>query len=92
LVGATIVALAVRVPSASAASHKAFHVEKTCASNFVCTVQSSSFKAIPAGTDITCTYNGAGTGRLTQFDLAVDATFDGSTWSWDGTYWSGGGA
>jgi len=92
VVGATIAALAVLVPSASAASYKAFPVEKTRANDFLRIVQSSSFRAIPAGTDITYTYNCAGTGRLTQFHLAVDVTFDGSTWSWDGTHWSRGGA
>jgi hypothetical protein len=127
VVGATVALLAILVPSASAASQKAFHLSKTCESNFLCTVQSSDFKAIPAGTDITylygadptlayptitirngsttgvcdwaqpgpvvlakCTF-GTGTGRLAAFHLAVDVTFDGSTWFWDGTYWFGGG-
>jgi hypothetical protein len=36
-----------------------------------------------------CTF-GTGTGRLTQFHLAVDVTFDGTTWFWDGQYWFGG--
>ncbi len=35
---------------------KEFALTKTCASDFLCTVQSSSFKAIPAGTDITYLY------------------------------------
>ncbi len=35
---------------------KGFALTKKCASNFLCTVQSSSFKAIPAGTDITYLY------------------------------------
>jgi hypothetical protein len=37
-----------------------------------------------------CTF-GTGTGRLTQFSLAVDVTFDGTYWYWDGWYWFGGG-
>jgi hypothetical protein len=37
-----------------------------------------------------CTF-GTGTGRLTQFNLAVDVTFDGIYWHWDGTYWFGNG-
>lgn len=37
-----------------------------------------------------CTF-GTGTGRLTQFHLAVDVTFDGTYWFWDGTYWFGNG-
>jgi hypothetical protein len=32
----------------------------------------------------------AGTGRLTQFHLDVEVTFDGSLWYWDGWYWFGG--
>jgi hypothetical protein len=42
-----------------------------------------------------CTF-GTGTGRLTQFNLAVDVTVTGvpgsplSVWHWDGTYWFGG--
>jgi len=37
-----------------------------------------------------CTF-GTGTGRLTQFHLAVDVTFDGTLWYWDGIYWMGNG-
>ena len=112
--------------SASASSQKPFHLKKTCVSNVLCTVVTSSFKAIPGGTDITyvnapdgiayptievrngsttgvCNWNqpagpvlakctfGTGTGRLTQFHLAVDVTFNGTYWFWDGTYWMGGG-
>lgn len=111
----------------SAASPKAFHLNKTCVSSSLCTIVSSDFKAIPAGTDITytvtgdgsnglayptivvrngsttgvCNWNqppgpvlakctfGTGTGRLTQFHLAVDVTSDGTYWFWDGTYWFG---
>jgi hypothetical protein len=141
VVGATIVALAAIVPSASAASPKAFHLEKTCGDYFLCTVQWSNFDAIPKDTDVTYTYDstfytggdgvnpaagwdglawpslevrngsttgvcdwthpsgdvlavctfGTGTGRLTQFHLSVDVSFDGTTWFWDGTYWFGGG-
>ena len=112
--------------SAAGSSQKSFHLMKTCVSNVLCTVVSSSFKAIPGGTDITyvnapgglayptivvrngsttgvCNWNqppgpvlakctfGTGSGRLTQFDLAVDVTFNGTYWFWDGTYWMGGG-
>lgn len=31
----------------------------------------------------------AGTGRLTQFHLDADVTFDGTLWYWDGWYWFG---
>jgi hypothetical protein len=33
----------------------------------------------------TCTLT-SGTGRLTQFNLDVDVTFDGTLWYWDGWY------
>jgi len=39
VVAATILAFSVLAPSVSAASPKAFHLEKTCASDFLCTVQ-----------------------------------------------------
>jgi len=54
----TIVALTVLAPVASAGTHKDFHLDKTCAEDsseplgYVCTVQHSDFKWIPAGTDI----------------------------------------
>lgn len=57
VVAAAILALTIAVPSASAASQKAFHLEKTCVVLSPvadqCEVTSSSFKAIPVGTLIT---------------------------------------
>jgi hypothetical protein len=57
VMGATVMALAALVPSVSAASQKAFHLEKTCVEvssvENQCTVTYSSFKAIPVGTLIT---------------------------------------
>jgi hypothetical protein len=53
-----IVVLTVLAPVASAGSHKAFHLDKTCSEDlseplgYFCTVQHSDFKWIPAGTDI----------------------------------------
>jgi hypothetical protein len=76
VVVATIVALTVLVPSASAASSKDFHLDKTCVSNFLCTVVSSEFKAIPAGTDITYTVNGDGSDGLAFPTIVVS---NGST-------------
>lgn len=63
VVGA-IVALTVVVPSASAAPHKAFHLEKACVDDFTCTVLWSTFAAMPQGTEITYTYNGGGSDGL----------------------------
>jgi len=126
VVATALLALAVLVPTVSAASPKAFHLTKTCASDVLCTVVTDTFRAIPTGTDVTytwasasiayptiavsngsttgvCDWNqptgpvrakctfGTGTGRLTQFSLAVDVTFDGTYWYWDGWYWFGGG-
>lgn len=123
---ATSVALMALAPAASAGSEQAFHLDKNCAEDvseplgYICTVQHSDFKWIPAGTDIrylsqagnvvharieirngstegACTWSsdvdaicvfGAGTGRLTQFNLevVVTASADQSIWYWDGTY------
>ena len=58
VVGATIALLAIPVASVSAASPKAFHLDKTCAADsseplgYVCTVQHSDFKWFPAGTEV----------------------------------------
>jgi hypothetical protein len=50
--GATLVLTTLAVPVA-ASSDKVFHLDKTCESGVLCTVVSSEFKPIPAGTDIT---------------------------------------
>jgi hypothetical protein len=52
VVGATIALLAVLVPSVAASSQKAFHLEKVCDTATHCVVTSSSFGAIPVGTEI----------------------------------------
>jgi hypothetical protein len=58
VVAATVLALTVLVPSASAASPKAFHLDKTCAADsseplgYVCTVQHADFKWFPTGTKV----------------------------------------
>ena len=51
-VSTTILALGVLVPSASAASQKPFHLEKVCDTATHCVVTASTFKPIPAGTEI----------------------------------------
>jgi hypothetical protein len=53
VIGAAILALGGLASSVSAASPKEFHLDKTCTSDVLCTIQSSDFPAIPAGTDIT---------------------------------------
>jgi len=58
IVTGTIVVLAALAPVASAGSQQGFHLDKTCAEDlseplgYICTVQHSDFKWIPAGTDI----------------------------------------
>jgi hypothetical protein len=56
VVVATMLALSVLAPSVSAASHKEFHLTKTCSSDVLCTLVSDTFKAIPPGTDVTYTW------------------------------------
>lgn len=67
MVAGALVALSLGAGVASADgghSPKDFHLTKTCVSNFLCTVQTDSFKWIPGGTDITYTYNGDGSDGL----------------------------
>ena len=58
LLAATVLALTVLIPSASAASPKSFHLDKTCGPDsseplgFVCTIQHSDFAWFPAGTKV----------------------------------------
>jgi hypothetical protein len=53
-----ILAFSVLAPAVSADSHQNFHLDKTCAEDlseplgYICTVQHSDFKWIPAGTDV----------------------------------------
>jgi hypothetical protein len=54
----TLVAFALAVPSVSAGTQKAFHLDKTCAADaseplgYVCTIQHSSFKWFSPGTKV----------------------------------------
>jgi hypothetical protein len=50
-----IALLATLTPAVAASSTKAFHLEKTCVSATLCTVQADSFGPIPPGTDVTYT-------------------------------------
>lgn len=57
VVVATIAALVLAVSPAAASTHKSFYLDKTCTGSseplgYVCTVQHSDFKWIPAGTDV----------------------------------------
>jgi len=81
VVMSTIVALMTLVPVVSAGSHQGFHLDKTCAEDlseplgYICTVQHSDFKWLPAGTDIR---------YLSQADNVVQATIEIKNGSTDG--------
>ena len=60
----TIVALMALAPVASAGSPAPFLLTKTCVSDFLCTVVSSTFDGFPAGTDIVYTVTGDGSDGL----------------------------
>jgi hypothetical protein len=82
----TIVALAALAPVASAGSHRAFHLDKTCGPDpseplgYVCTVQHSTFKWIPAGTKI---HYLSQSGNVVQATIGVSngRTNGACTWS-----------
>jgi hypothetical protein len=75
-VGAAILALTLMVPSASAASHKPFYLDKTCAGDpseplgYVCTVAHSDFKWIPPGTKVHYTSQNA-VGDVVQATITI---------------------
>jgi hypothetical protein len=77
----TIVALMAFAPVASAGSHQGFHLDKTCADDmseplgYICTVEHSDFKWIPAGTDVR---------YLSQADNVVQAGIEIRNGSTDG--------
>jgi hypothetical protein len=76
VVGATVALLAVLVPSVSAATQKSFYLDKTCGFDaseplgYVCTVQHSDFKWIPAGTEVHYTSQNL-TGTVVQATITI---------------------
>jgi hypothetical protein len=88
ITAAAIVALGVMVPSVSAASSRAFHLDKTCAPDaseplgFVCTIQHADFKWFPAGTKVHYTSQNAA-GDVVQATIAIkNGSTDGEcVWS-----------
>jgi hypothetical protein len=76
VVAAAIFALTLAVPSVSASSQKAFHLDKSCAADaseplgYVCTVQHSDFKWIPAGTEVHYTSQNAA-GDVVQATITI---------------------
>ena len=74
VVAGTIVALTVLAPSVAAASQKSFYLDKTCSADsseplgYVCTVQHSDFKWIPAGTKV---HYLSQTGNVVQASITI---------------------
>lgn len=83
---AAIAALTLAVSPAAAASSKSFYLDKSCANDaseplgYVCTVAHSSFKWIPAGTDI---HYVSQTGNVVQAAIWIGngSTHGACTWS-----------
>ena len=83
-----IVALVAVALVASVGSHQGFHLDKTCAEDlseplgYICTVQHSDFKWIPAGTDIRYLSQ---TGNVVQASIEIrnGSTHGACTWSSD---------
>jgi hypothetical protein len=84
--GATTVALAALAPVALAGSQQGFHLDKTCAADsaeplgYVCTVQHSDFKWIPAGTKVHY-LSQAGNVVQAQIEIKNGRTDGACTWS-----------
>jgi len=84
----TIVALTAFAPIASADSSKDFHLDKTCTEDsseplgYICTVEHSDFKWIPAGTDV---HYLSQTGNVVQATIEIKngSTTGACTWSSD---------
>jgi hypothetical protein len=88
VVGAAIFTLTFAVPSVAASSPKEFHLDKTCSEDlseplgYVCTVQHSDFKWIPAGTDVHYTSQ---TGNVVDATIGIrnGSTTGACVWSTD---------
>jgi hypothetical protein len=84
----TIVALTALAPVVSAGSHQDFHLDKTCADDpseplgYICTVEHSNFKWIPAGTDIRY-LSQAGDVVQASIEIRNGSTSGACTWTSD---------
>ena len=85
----TIVALMALAPVASAGSHQGFHLDKNCAEDlseplgYICTVQHSDFKWIPAGTEIHYAAGPADNAQIATIEIRNGSTDGACTWSSD---------
>lgn len=84
----TIVVLTALAPAVSAGTHKGFYLDKTCADDsseplgYICTVEHSNFKWIPAGTDIRyLSQNEDGDVVVASIDIKNGSTTGVCTWS-----------
>lgn len=83
MVAGTIAALTILVPSVSAASPKPFLLTKTCESDLLCTVVSSDFEGIPAGTNIIYTVTGDGSDGLAYPTIKVGSSSTTGVCDWN---------
>ena len=83
LIGAAILALGVVAPTVAAASPKPFLLTKTCATDVLCTVVSSNFDGIPAGTDVDYTVTGDGSDGLAYPTIKVGANSTTGVCDWN---------
>jgi hypothetical protein len=88
VVGGAIIAFTALAPVAVAGSTKGFHLDKTCADDpseplgYVCTVQHSDFRWIPAGTDIRyLSQNEDGSVVQASIEIRNGSTHGVCTWS-----------
>ncbi|MDO8485237.1 MAG: hypothetical protein Q7S35_09855 [Candidatus Limnocylindrales bacterium] len=80
--GATL-ALSVLAPSVSASSPTPFLLTKTCVSNLLCTVVSSNFDGIPAGTNVVYTVTGDGSDGLAYPTIKVGSNSTTGVCDWN---------
>ncbi len=87
-----IIALLALTPSAMAADHRPFHLEKTCAADaseplgYICTIQNSNFRLFAPGTHVRyLSQNPTGDVVQARIEIKGGSTDGTCTWS-DGTH------
>ena len=88
VMGVTLIVLMAFAPAALASSQRGFHLDKTCAEDlseplgYICTVEHSDFKWIPAGTDIRyLSQNADGSVVQASIEIRNGRTDGACTWS-----------
>jgi hypothetical protein len=82
-IGAVALALGVLAPSVSASTPQPFLLTKTCESNLLCTVVTSSFAGIPPGTNIVYTVTGDGSDGLAYPTIKVGSNSTTGICDWN---------